>query len=119
MVADSALLESYGPGPTARGRALALPGFDEYLLGYKDRALMLAKEHTPAIIPGGNGVFQPTVVRDGRVVGTWRRTRRRARVDVTVTALAVVTAKDRQAIEAAFRSYGHFLGLDCAVSWAG
>jgi hypothetical protein len=54
-------------------RLRLLPGFDEYLLGYGDRSAVLAAEHAPRIVPGGNGVFRPTVVLDGRVVGTWRR----------------------------------------------
>jgi hypothetical protein len=56
----------------ARGVFL-LPGFDEYMLGYGDRSAALAPEFADRIVPGGNGMFQPTVVADGRVVGTWRR----------------------------------------------
>src|SRR5690606_25200860 len=74
MYADAALVGAYQPAARASQAALALPGFDEYMLGYKDRSLMLDKEHQQAIIPGGNGVFQPTIVIGGRVVGTWRRT---------------------------------------------
>jgi hypothetical protein len=116
MVADRCIVESYSP---ARGtRALALPGFDEYLLGFKDRSLMLDSGHKQAIIPGGNGVFQPTVVVDGRVVGTWRRATRKARVEVTVTKLVTLTTKHCAAVEAAFRPYGDFLGMPCTVTWA-
>ncbi len=120
MVADRALLESC-PAPSKRSAKAArvLPGFDEYMLGYKDRTLMLADEHKQAIIPGGNGVFQPTVVLDGRVVGTWRRVAKRTKVDVTVRELVALTKKDRTLVEAAFRPYGHFLGLPCEVAWLG
>jgi len=118
MHADRALVESYRPARRAR-RALVLPGFDEYLLGYKDRSMMVDDAHKQAIIPGGNGVFQPTVVLDGRVAGTWRRTTKRTRVDVTVTELVELSTKDRTVVEAAFGPYGQFLGLPCAVSFAG
>nr|WP_179793549.1 winged helix DNA-binding domain-containing protein [Actinomycetospora corticicola] len=50
---------------------LLLPGFDEFVLGYADRTQVLDAEHADRICPGNNGVFRPTVVRDGRVVGTW------------------------------------------------
>ncbi|WP_348787786.1 winged helix DNA-binding domain-containing protein [Leifsonia sp. NPDC080035] len=49
-----------------------LPGFDEYLLGFQDRSPILEDEHAAAIVPGGNGVFQPIIVARGRIVGTWR-----------------------------------------------
>jgi Winged helix DNA-binding domain len=51
-----------------------LPGFDEYLLGYQDRSVALAPEFAQHIVPGGNGIFLPTVIEGGSVVGTWKRT---------------------------------------------
>ncbi len=59
-----------GAVPGARS-VLALPGFDEFVLGYTDRSLVLAPEHADKIVPGGNGVFRKTVVAAGQVVGTW------------------------------------------------
>ena len=61
--------------------ARLLPGFDEFVLGYADRSAVLDAEFAGRIVPGGNGVFRPTVVVDGRIAGTWRWTgtgRRRA-----------------------------------------
>ena len=62
-------------GRRARGVFL-LPGFDELILGYADRSAVLPPAYAGRIVPGGNGVLQPTVVSDGRVVGTWRYPRR-------------------------------------------
>jgi hypothetical protein len=56
----------------ARGTFL-LPGFDEYLLGYRDRGASLPPEFAQRVVPGGNGMFLSTVVHQGTVVGTWRR----------------------------------------------
>lgn len=64
------LLDDGLPGQRA---VLLLPGFDEFLLGYQDRSLVLAPEHANRIVPGGNGVFKKTVVAGGEVVGTWAR----------------------------------------------
>lgn len=50
---------------------LALPGFDELLLGYKDRWPTLDAAHTQAITPGKNGIFLRTIISAGHVVGTW------------------------------------------------
>jgi hypothetical protein len=62
-----------------------LPGFDEFLLGYRDRSAVLDPEFAERIVPGGNGMFRPTVVSEGRVVGTWQWTGRGARRAVTAT----------------------------------
>ncbi|GAB3520459.1 crosslink repair DNA glycosylase YcaQ family protein [Arthrobacter monumenti] len=50
-----------------------LPGFDEYLLGYQDRSAALRPDEAQRVVPGGNGVFRPTIVRDSQVRGTWKR----------------------------------------------
>ncbi len=119
MLADTALVESHRLQPVAATSddLVALPGFDEYLLGFKDRSLMLADEHKQAIIPGGNGVFQPTLVRSGRVVGTWRRTTGRAKTTVDVRPFLRLRAADRRQVEAALEPYGRFTGRPVEVRW--
>ncbi|MGA8115348.1 MAG: winged helix DNA-binding domain-containing protein [Actinocatenispora sp.] len=116
MYADPELLDR-APGAMGRGEVLVLPGFDEYLLGYKDRSLMLADEHRQAIIPGNNGMFQSTVVRDGRVVGTWKRTMTRTTVRITVQTLVPLSGADRTRIEQEFEEYARFVGRTPQVQW--
>ena len=64
----AALLDSGAPGARS---VLLLPGFDEFLLGYRDRSAVLPLEHSDRIVPGGNGVFKKTLVAGGEVIGTW------------------------------------------------
>ena len=64
----AALLEDGVPGQRT---VLALPGFDEFLLGYADRSLVLPQEHAGKVVPGGNGVFKKSLVAGGGVIGTW------------------------------------------------
>lgn len=71
----------------ARG-VLLLPGFDELILGYANRTHTLARDHENLVVPGGNGVFAPTVVADGRVVGTWRHAGRGAKRTLTTSPFA-------------------------------
>jgi winged helix DNA-binding protein len=101
-----------GPGG---GGWLALPGFDEYLLGYKDRSMMATPEQLAAVIPGGNGVFQSTLVRGGRVMATWKRTIGRNGVTVTVQPLANFTSRDRHNAETALQPFADYLGLPLTV----
>ena len=53
-----------------RGVSLLLPPFDEYLIGYKSRELVLAPEHTHHAHTN-NGIFFPIVAHDGVVCGNW------------------------------------------------
>lgn len=95
-----------------------LPGFDEYLLGFKDRSLVLDPAHAQTVVPGGNGVFQPTLVRGAKVVGTWKRTTTRARTVVTIRPLTRLRAGDRRGTEAAFARYAGFLGTAVDIRWS-
>jgi len=98
-------------------RHLVLPGFDEYMLGYGDRSLLMEPEHLKAVVPGNNGVFQATLVRDGRVVGIWKRTLKTKTVDITVTTLGSLSATDIRAFEREFAAYGRFVGREPRVTW--
>jgi len=62
-----------------------LPGFDEFVLGYRDRSTILAPEFAERIVPGNNGMFRPTVVLGGQVIGTWQWTGRGAKRVVAAT----------------------------------
>ena len=87
-----------------------LPGFDEYLLGYKDRSAVLAREYAPKIVPGNNGVFLPTIVVAGQVVGTWKRRLKKHSIDITLSPFTQLGDAEERVIEAA-RCYSAFIGL--------
>ncbi|GLW28373.1 hypothetical protein Areg01_13130 [Actinoplanes regularis] len=110
MWAEPAVLEA---GPVRGWHAL--PGFDEYLLGYKDRSMMATPEMLKRIIPGGNGVFQSTLVRDGKVMAVWKRTLGKKAVSIAVSPLVEFTAEDWAAAEEALQPYGAFVGLPVTV----
>jgi hypothetical protein len=114
MYVDATLTDT-SRAPAAE--VLALPGFDEYLLGYRDRTLMLDPAHRAAVVPGNNGIFQATVVRAGRVVGVWKRKVGRQAVTLTVRPLTTMTTGDRADVERALTRYADFLGLAPTFDW--
>jgi hypothetical protein len=120
MFVDSELLDAYAGNPPAQPAddVLALSGFDEYLLGFKDRTLMLDAEHKQAVIPGGNGVFQSTIVRGGRVIGTWKRTITKRGITAQVRPLVPIGVADRVRVEAALQPYARFMDGDLDVRWS-
>lgn len=118
LVAAGALEAGPLPVPPRRAAAgdfLALAGFDEYLLGYKERSLVLDPEHLQAVIPGGNGVFRATLSRRGRVIGTWKRGSSAKVLDVHP--LVELSAAQRGLAEQAFVPYAAFLGRQLQVRW--
>lgn len=101
------------PGLEPAGRAVhLLPGFDEFLLGYTDRSAQLDPERFQLVVPGGNGVFHPTVVVDGRVVGTWRRVKTTPkRIVVELVTFEPLTEASRRAVRTRLDRYAAFLGI--------
>jgi hypothetical protein len=86
----------------------ALPGFDEYLLGYENRAALLDEEHFPRIVPGMNGIFLPMIVAGGEVVGTWRRAERAGGVTVTPDPFGALTPGQEKSFERAAERFARF-----------
>jgi hypothetical protein len=116
MYADPSIVDSRPTLP--RTATHLLPGFDEYILGYKDRTLMLDPEQFAAIVPGGNGMFKATIVRAGRVVGTWTRTTGKARTTVDLHPLVELSAADRTRAETALTPYARFLDRPVTPRWS-
>ncbi|TFC96825.1 MULTISPECIES: winged helix DNA-binding domain-containing protein [Cryobacterium] len=96
----------------------ALPGFDEYLLGYQDRSQPLPADIARLVVPGKNGVFLPTIVAGDQVVGTWRRIVRRDRVVVTAQPFVPLDDTVRHAFSEAVERYGEFLELPATLVWS-
>lgn len=59
-----------------------LPGYDDYLLGYHNRDLIIAPEYARRLHPGG-GLIRPALLIDGIVAGIWRLARRSGLRDLT------------------------------------
>ena len=108
-------LEETPPAP----RVHMLSGFDEYLLGYADRSAALAAEYSDAVVPGGNGMFKPTIVADGEVVGTWKRTLRTREVVIEPRLFGALDGPLQDGLVAAADAYGAFLGRPARVGASG
>jgi hypothetical protein len=87
-----------------------LPGYDEYLLGYKDRGAALDPQHQ-LLWSRGNAVFSNIIVIDGRVVGTWKRTVKKDAVIIEPSPFVPFTLAEKDAFAQAATRYGDFLGL--------
>ena len=53
-----------------KGKYLLIPPYDEYLIGYKSRDIVLPPEHTHRA-HNNSGNFQPVIAHDGIICGNW------------------------------------------------
>jgi hypothetical protein len=91
-------LSDRSPGAEQSGRVYLLPNFDEYLVAYADRS-------AACDVARADAIFANTVVLDGRVVGTWKRTLAGETVGVDVTLFGRVPSS---ALARAIRRLGAF-----------
>lgn len=91
-----------------------LPGFDEYLLAYKDRSASLDDPHYQRGIPL-NGMMPATILSAGRVIGTWKRVLKKDRVLIEVNPFTTFSAEEDNALAVAAGQYGKYLGLSAEI----
>ena len=77
---------------------------------------MLDRKHAEKVCPGGNGMFAPTIVINGRVVGTWKRTIRKSSIEIIAMPFVPLKNTERRAFEAAARHYAVFMSLPPVLS---
>jgi winged helix DNA-binding protein len=96
------------PSLKQRARTVCLlPAFDEYLVAYKDRSAVLARERQLS----GNVVFKPSIVVDGQIVGSWKPSFKKSSVIIALKPSATLSTVERLAVTDAAQRYSAFLGM--------
>ena len=76
-----------------------LPAFDEWLLGWASRDLVLPQRHAGKVLDGG--IIRPVAIADGCVFATWRLDRRRGRIELDPLGRVSRAMREGVAVEAA------------------
>lgn len=91
-----------------------LPGFDTYLLGYRSRNMVVASSYAKRINAGG-GMVHPTLIVDGRALGTWKLKRQKIHLDVVLEPFEELAAEIQPGLEAEVRDIARFLGMPAGL----
>jgi len=86
-----------------------LPRFDIYLLGYQKRDLAVPSQYAKRINAGG-GIVHPTVLVDGRIVGTWKSKREKNHLVVMVEPFEHLAPEIDEGLEKEVEDIARFLG---------
>lgn len=86
-----------------------LPHFDAFLLGHKDKRHLVPSAHHTRVYRKA-GWISPTVLVEGRVVGTWEAKRRTHEVDLTVAPFDALTSDVEEALAREAVALGNFHG---------
>jgi hypothetical protein len=91
-----------------------LPPFDEYMVSYKDRSASLDPQNTWLLAPQNH--LRPTIVIDGVVVGSWKRTFKNGVGVVQPVWARALTSAENERFEAAAQQYGKFLNTPVVLA---
>jgi hypothetical protein len=100
------------PGPTYS--AHLLPAYDEYTVAYKDRHAIFNVNDTKSPLTV-QGLLDPIVIVDGRMVGTWKRTNDKKSMTITLDTVRALTRLENEAIAKAVDRYAAFIGTPARV----
>lgn len=104
-----------GAAPTnGLSEVYLLAGFDEYLLGYKDRSIILDAANQKEVV-SFNGIFKPTVIIEGRVAGIWSRAFKKNDVLIETKPYFQWSETHQTAIAAEADKYARFMGKPAAI----
>ncbi|WP_183564934.1 winged helix DNA-binding domain-containing protein [Mucilaginibacter sp. SP1R1] len=100
-------MPAYIPPTTAqKNRAYLLPAFDEFAIAYKDRD---AAVNPLYLKQARHVIFDPAVIVDDQVAGTWKRTIKKNSVEVNLNLFGQLNKTQSKAVEAAVEAYRKFL----------
>ena len=78
--------------PSAHASALLLAPFDEFVVSYKERSGMIEEAHYSKVITK-NGIFSPTIMLNGRIIGSCKKSMKKNLPQITLTFFEKVPQK--------------------------
>lgn len=85
-----------------------LPAFDEFAVAYKDRKATVNPKY---LKQARNVIFDPSIIVNNQVVGTWKRTVNKKEIDVTLNLFGKLNKIQIKAVEAAKKRYYKFMNI--------
>jgi hypothetical protein len=91
-----------------------LPAFDELIISYKNRTAVIPLEHQSKAFTN-NGIFKPTILSNGKVIGTWKRSFKKDAVIMELSYFNSIKKTERQIIADTAKQYGNFLDMETII----
>jgi hypothetical protein len=97
-------------------RLYLLPAFDEYIIGYSDRSAVLTQTVNKKVV-SNNGIFYPTVIQDGLVTGTWKRSKKNNTVNLTISMFGKAGKTKNNLTPEALNRYSEFIKMKVELTF--
>jgi len=78
--------------PSDHASTLLLAPFDEFVVSYKERSEMIEEAHYSKVMTK-NGIFSPTIMLNGTIIGSWKKSMKKNVPQITLTFFEKVPKK--------------------------
>ncbi len=95
----------------ASSSAHLLPNYDEYFIGFRDRAAIADRIGSLDLVTGGNALISNVVIVGGQLVGGWKRTQGKGTLEVDLTLIAPLANAERARVDAALAELQRFVAV--------
>ncbi|MEP7383337.1 MAG: winged helix DNA-binding domain-containing protein [Gemmatimonadota bacterium] len=107
------------PTPARGVVARLIPNYDEYYIGFKHRAPLLARLRTAGVSLTLQQLLGNLIVVDGQIVGNWRRGTAAKATTLNLAPAVALTTRERAAVAREVPRLEAFLGVALTVRWTG
>ncbi len=87
--------------------ALLLPPFDEFVVSYKDRSELIEDHHYGKVMTK-NGLFSPTLMLNGEIVGSWKKVTAKGKVSAELSFFKKPTKKIENLFKEPVKEFSEF-----------
>jgi hypothetical protein len=92
--------------------ARLLPKFDSILLGHKDRSRIIKDQHKKLVFKSKAGDIAATVLVNGQIAGTWKHSRKRRKLVVSVKPFGKIARDDKADVKQQASELSQYMGAE-------
>jgi len=91
-----------------------LPAFDEFIISYKNRSASLPYQNHIKTV-SNNGIFRPIIVKNGQVIGIWKRIIKNDKVMLQTEYFNLPGSKVQNKVLQSFTSFAQFVNKEVKI----
>ena len=99
-----------------KDKVFLLPAYDEYIISYKNRNMIIPDNENRKKAILNNGIFRPTIVHNGRVIGIWKGSVKKDTLTVELDFFDPPPKKIKSRVEIAAGRFAAFLGKELEIT---
>lgn len=104
------------PAAPLKKSAFLLPAYDEFLISYRNRSMVIPDDENRKRAISNNGIFRPVILVNGQIVGIWKRSVKKDQVIIETEFFETPSDDTTTMVEEAAGAFTRFLGRELQIT---